>query len=163
MEDVHQFLPNANQHAINNVQLYLWVTTLYKITDSSGTFILEQYLMEPTTHLTSTLHWLDQSTPTSEAWRIWCQVITTLYSKTNSVRLMQPLGNWYAEILNSNWTWTWHINPSTLALYSKSHDGWMEMHPICKWCTYTNTTLVQQGMDATHLTHSHQLHPTELT
>ncbi len=40
---------------------------------------------------------------------------------------MQPLGEWYDDTMNLNWTWSWHINPSTFALY-------ITLRMVGPWC-----------------------------
>jgi len=102
MDDVHSRLPNADQSAINNVQLYLKVFFLSKITDANGITILPHVIDNGPSRSGSTLQWPRQPIPLPEAWKHWKRAIQELYLKTNSDCLITPLKEWTA---NANTEW----------------------------------------------------------
>jgi len=117
MEDALMLLPDANHKAINNVHLYLRVTYLSEITDSSGLFILPEYRTEMTPATGSTIRWPSQVAPLPENWKIWVQTIQTLYTQPNSPLLRNKLAAWDSQFALAHWNWEWHIDPETMALY----------------------------------------------
>jgi len=76
MEDVLRNFPPKHQVAINNVWLFLKVTTLSKISDHTGKCILDDFLLSPDTlpdiplnKSGSTLLWPQQQCPEKQAWQ----------------------------------------------------------------------------------------------
>jgi len=94
MDDVMVHLPDADHKAINNVQMYLQIMNLSKITDASGTTILPHAMEPDPSSARSTLKWPNQSKPTTAAWKHWRRALQHLYLRAGSTHLTQPLKEW---------------------------------------------------------------------
>jgi len=124
MSDVlHHFFPKQ-QSAINNVQLLLWIETLFEIMDHTGLHILEEFLNPPRSYTLfslnssgSTLLWPHQACPEKHAWLWWEKAIKCMYCISSSTHLHQPLGDWYSSTFTTNWQWFWVVCPQTNSLY----------------------------------------------
>jgi len=85
MDDVTQLLPDADHKAINNVRLYLRITYLLEITDTSGTTILPHALEPGHSSTRLMLKWPQQPQPKPAAWIHWRKAIRNMY--------LQPISN----------------------------------------------------------------------
>jgi len=130
MDDACRLLPTANLQAINNVRLFLHITYLSEITDTSGLCIRPDYLTHMQPSNGSTLKWPYQIAPLPANWNAWRYAIHTLYTKNNSTLLVNKLGTW-SEDASLHWKWEWHIDPNTHALYHKEGQHWTVQYPFC--------------------------------
>jgi len=141
MEDVLHNFSEKQQVAINNVRLYLRVTTLSEICDHTGTQVLEDFLLPPSSQPDvplnksgSSLLWPRQECPGHKAWQWWKKAIRRLYCKTNSNYLRCSLGAWNSLTFAVDWVWKWVICPTSHRLYfCDSPDG-------NRWLRYTPTS-----------------------
>jgi len=136
MDDVAQYLPQANHRAINNVRLYLRVHYLSKITDASGITALPHVLEGGPSRSSSTLRWPHQPNPSTTAWQHWKRAIRELYLCTDSDHLVTPLKEWTGNTVNVDWTWEWQIHPTMLELYQRNGTHWKVYAPVLTRRTY---------------------------
>jgi len=146
MDDISKRnLPTRELHLINNVCLYLCVTTLSEISNHTGTHVLQQYLHTPNLeqllshtypHIGSTLKWPTQTLPGPKSWKLWSNTVQRLYCHTSSTKLLQPMGVWMHETYDTNWTWTWYLCTSSISLYQRNNKQWHEYTPTLTRRTY---------------------------
>jgi len=140
MDDITTLqLTKQTTQDINNVCLYLQITTLVEIINHSKTPILPEFFYPPGQHHStanasgSQLEWPVQPCSGTHVWKAWQQTIGQLYTWTNSLNLHQPLGEWLAPTLHKDWNWTWMICPTTLWLFQ--WQLWISYQPTQNKCS----------------------------
>jgi hypothetical protein len=116
MNHLPHFPPKTLKH-LNACRIFLQVITLADITDGSGCGILKCSLIGVQhSDQRSSYKWPKQIRQSSEAWRLWQHIFTTLFSKCpKSTKLRQSLGAWQsAGPIHQQWTY--FINPATNCL-----------------------------------------------
>jgi len=124
---------------LNNMRLYLCLSTLTEITDHTGMGILPKYLTPhmPNQQVTlnslgSTLQWPTQPEPSKQTWKLWKNTLHTLYTHTTTPTLQKPLGPWLPTH-KQDWQWKWLWCPHTKTLYHHMDQWWYQ----CKLHTST--------------------------
>jgi len=132
---------------INNVRLYLRVTTLSEISNHSGTHVLQQYMQYPNLetpfqhtypHVGSTLKWPTQLLPGPQSWKLWKRIVQRVFCYTNSNKLVRPMGSWISDTYDANWQWSWYLCTQSSTLYQWTHNQWDEYIPVSRRQTYTS-------------------------
>ncbi len=118
--------PDANipPGKLNNCRLHLQVTTLAKISDHTGTKLLDGIFLRgqemPSLQdiSKSLFQWPYQPNPSKQAWKLWTRMIQTLYTNPGLTnQLKQTLGTWN---MSAAATRTWHTTyqPTTQDIFS---------------------------------------------
>ncbi len=97
-------IPQRDLTKLNNCRLYLQVTTLAKITDHTGTKLLETNITTKNqnpdliTESSSQLQWQTQPSPGKTTWKLWTRTLQMLYTKPGmSTQLKISLGPWLPQ------------------------------------------------------------------
>jgi len=146
MDDISQLqISHRELQLLNNVCMYLRVTTLSELSNQTGTHVLQQYLTSPDLdsnysqiypHPGSTLSWPTQTLPGPQAWKVWRQTVTNLYCHTSTTKLLQPLGEWIPDTYDQYWVWAWYICIPTNFLYHRQGTQWNVYAPRTHRRTY---------------------------
>jgi len=147
MNDVLAHISGINFEMFNSICLYLQVNMLSEIVDSNGKQICLEILDGTATPFPSTIQWPYQPNPTLEAWHVWSNTISLLYTKPSDPQsLKTSLGDWLPQTATKHCHWSWFVCPTTLTLYQRHHDGWLQYDPLLHWCQYVlyNSRLFQR-------------------
>jgi len=110
---------------INACRMYLNVTTVAKITDHTGAFLLPQALLKHPAQSpqglqeisTSTLTWPCIHCPSMASWKLWTKTMCNLFTGSPSnLRLTTLLGAWTMEYQQYR-RWHWRLAPTGRLLH----------------------------------------------
>jgi len=97
-------IPQHDLTKLNNCQLYLQVTTLAKITNHTGTKLLDTNITTKNQNpnlipeSSSQLRWPTQPSPGKTTWKLWTRTLQMLYTKPGmSMQLKVSLGPWLPQ------------------------------------------------------------------
>jgi hypothetical protein len=121
-------LSRKEQILINRCRLLLQVECLSDITDSTGKYILEQWLNNSTPKPSRSLkRWPRQGDPGKEAWQIWKKFLTAAFNNTSG-KLRNPLGPWTHQNNNRRHSTYWSQKLNVLLISHGKH--WQQFQKI---------------------------------
>ncbi len=170
MDDISQIgLSIRELQRIQNIRLYLRVSTLSEICNQAGTHVLSQYMNAPELsnpfhktypHSGSTLKWPTQTLPGPSAWKVWHKTVTIRYCQTGTTKLLQPMGAWIPEKYDLYWRWDWYLNIPTNRLYQRDQTKWNVFCPLTTRRTYALYSEQPDSTEATLPPHATPVTPT---
>ena len=124
--------------AINKCRKYLKVVMVGDIITGHGRYIAPNILRgQPSSTITSTMHWPNQSDPGSQAWSLWRRALKRLLDHHHSILPHLQPTQW---ILSNQRRYNWFYNRSLDRLIQRSNKN--------KWKYYTKTR--QRGRPNQH-------------
>jgi len=129
MEDfVQQGFSKLHLEQLNACRMYLNVMTLAELTDHTSVELLPQILSTLTNPTpkglanisTSTLQWPRIHNPSAQCWRLWMQMLYTLYAGSpKNTRLHQKLGTWTPHYQETCF-WHWQMSTNDHLLFQQA-------------------------------------------
>jgi len=112
---------------INACQMYLQITTLAKMTDHTGDYLLPHVLntrgkahpLGLDTISCSTLQWPCVCNLTTTTWNFWTKTISILFTGSAAgSKLQNPLGKWTSDYATYRF-WKWRLGTTQRLLHKK--------------------------------------------
>jgi hypothetical protein len=116
---------------LNQCRLYLQVTFISELCETSGHNIMEYFheptafpLLTPTTYSTSKLRWPTQDNPPPKSWKTWRKLLALLTKSMKKSELKQRLGKWLTTFdKHRDWRYQYHSN-IIQEMHQSHHNTW---------------------------------------